>query len=899
MHEFFIPSLYILSGICTYAGFTHFFAGIRQPLDFTQLVFSAMCLAILMFSLTNILCFQTENLAEYIPRLKWNLAYYDLFYVLLIWFIALYTGQFPWPWLIGMSAILALVFFVNLVQPFSVQFAHISTLRQFRLPWGEAITLAVGRTSPWLSLGLADIAAVLGYSLYALSRVYRRTRSRYALSMIVAVGFVAVCIVEGALVRLAVIDLVPIGAYGILGMVTVMTVALNLETQKRLRTSEIRFRSLVEQSPISIQLLSVEGRTLRVNAAWEKLWGLKAEALANYNILQDRQLIEKGSMPAIQQAFAGQPARLDPLIYNPADNPVAPGPPSTHWISAYIYPIKNDEGTIQEVVLLHEDITEQIHLEENLAKAKTDAETANQAKSAFLANMSHEIRTPLNGILGMAQMIRVNENDKILAQQGETIANAAKHLLSIVNDILDLSKIEANKFILEYADFNLHLAVDMVTAIIREDAKNKGLAVTAEIDPSLPSILRGDAVRIRQMLLNLCVNAVKFTHKGSVSISIQGLEALGEKINVRFSVQDTGIGISPENHSRLFGNFEQIDNQFTRKHGGSGLGLAICKRLAVLMEGQIGFNSTLGVGSTFWFDLPLTKGSVAALPTFNWLNATEYLKRMAHNNSQIRLLLVEDNPLNQTVARELLANVGMTAELAENGEEAVSLASLRKYDLILMDIQMPKMDGLEATRQIRRLHQGNNIPILAMTANAYAEDRTLCNEAGMDGHIAKPIVMEEFYASLLRWLYPGEFDRASETPQASNPPPLPVPQDNALENLAKLSGFDPDKGIGNVAGKVATYLKLLLKFAERQPADMASLQSALAEGDLATAKRIAHTLKGLAGTLGAVMLQAHSIRLDEAFRDQLGAEEIANLTRVVIAEYASLSAQILAALDPP
>ena len=530
----------------------------------------------------------------------------------------------------------------------------------------------------------------------------------------------------------------------------------------------------------------------------------------------------------------------------------------TRWVRAQAHASVDANGRLLGVTGTAHDVTDQ-----KLTEAALQA--ASQAKSDFLANMSHEIRTPMNAIIGMTDLALRADPTPRLRDYLAKIQGAARHLLGIISDILDVSKIEAGKMKLELSEFDPRELCDSLARQLGDQARRKGLKLGIELAPNIPRLLLGDAQRLQQILENLIGNAIKFTERGGVDVRVGIGEFLTQTVIVRFDIRDTGIGMTEEQRAGLFQKFQQVDTSNTRKYGGTGLGLAISRRLAELMGGDITVESTPGVGSTFSVTVRLGLGTTRVGREEG--RALGDAAAAGTLRFDARILLVEDNELNQEVTIELLGQTGATVDIADNGVDAIARARGQRYDLILMDIQMPLLDGLEATRQIRRLEGYRDVPIIAVTANAFDEDRQRCLEAGMDDHIAKPVDAGALYAALVRWL-PGAMVAAPPEEQAK--PDATAPAADAETCLRQAIGAVPGLTLAaglrisnNSAERLARFLE---KFRIGHAGDTQAIEERLAAGERDDARRIAHTLKGLAGTFGLDGLQAAAAELEAAIK---------------------------------
>jgi len=675
-------------------------------------------------------------------------------------------------------------------------------------------------------------------------------------------------------------------------------------------------------------------------------------------------------------------------------------------------------------------------LNEELARRADEAEAANRAKTAFLANMSHEIRTPMNAILGFTDLLSRTCNDPADGGRLAQIGEAARHLLSSIDDVLDLSKIEAGKLTLEFTDFDFEELVRQVCALFHDKAEAKGLELRLDIDGS-PAMVRGDATRLRQVLINYLSNAVKFTDRGSITIRVATTARSASAIDVKIEIEDTGIGVEVADQARLFEPFEQADGSTTRRFGGTGLGLAINRRIAALMGGQVGLRSTPGRGSCFWitvqlgiagfYSMPETSardlagleillvdeesGSGAALAAMlesldlrvsvlltsevdpvlqsalradrngrhfaaavmtarspgnvGWLAAARlralplrrrlpslvlselpaaeaaadhdglaadsrlelpvtvaalrlallrtvrqdplggtrraailaHEERLRSRHRGAHVLLAEDHPLNQRVACDMLQVAGLSFELAGNGEEAVALARGSRFDLVLMDVHMPLMNGLDASAAIRALPGFAHTPIIAMTADGFDEDLSRCRRAGMDDLLMKPVAAEVFYETLTRWLDAAALRNGARrlTQRASSEAPLtpaPDPMLDLVRALEALPGVDVATGMKFARGRHSVYLELLNMFADPEHLVAARLEEAAAAAKPDELRERAHALKGVAALIGATRIERLAADLEAAARSAVSTLELITAARLVDDSLEELAAAI-------
>ncbi|MBN9695309.1 MAG: ABC transporter substrate-binding protein [Zoogloea sp.] len=554
-----------------------------------------------------------------------------------------------------------------------------------------------------------------------------------------------------------------VALFGALGVVAKVR-SLN----RALKASEAEYRELVDNANALILRVAPDGTVTYFNERAEAFFGFAAEEIIGKHVVGTIvPPVESGSgrdLASMMKALLAEPGSGD---IREQENITRDGRRVfVRWANRAI---QGNDGAFLGVLSVGQDITARRLMEqelaahrqlleaqvaartEELALAKEAAEAASRAKTTFLANMSHEIRTPLNAITGTTHLLRRSGVSPEQDERLDKIETAGQHLLEIINAVLDLSKIEAGKLTLERTALNVDALVHNVVGMLHDRALAKGLTVEVDLAP-LPPSLCGDPTRIQQALLNFGANAIKFTPAGGrVTLRTRIVESAEDGVQVRFEVEDTGIGIPPDKLGQIFRAFEQADTSTTREYGGTGLGLAITRKLADLMGGMTGVRSEPGQGSTFWFTARLVRGE-GAVPVSAGMSGPEAERRLAERHAGQRLLLVEDEEINRDIAVEMLAETGLLIDIARDGVEALERVAETDYSLILMDMQMPRMDGLEATRRIRALPGRAAIPIVAMTANAFAEDRARCFAAGMDDFVPKPVEPEVLVLAVLRGL---------------------------------------------------------------------------------------------------------------------------------------------------
>ena len=633
----------------------------------------------------------------------------------------------------------------------------------------------------------------------------------------------------------------------------------NITERKKIESIRSRFEAIIESSTDAIMSKNLDGIVTSWNPAAASMFGYSPEEIIGRSMTilfppgrehEEQEILVKIRRGEQIEHFETLRKRKNGEIFH---------------VSVNISPIRDKVGTIVGASKIVRDITERKKTEIELLLAKEAAEAATRAKADFLANMSHEIRTPMNAIIGMTHLAR--QADPTPKQQNylTKIDNAAHSLLSIINDILDFSKIEAGKLELEQIQFSLDKVMSSLADIVCHKAEEKGLEIVFSVAQNLPHNLIGDPLRLGQILINLVNNAIKFTEHGEIVVKVAQHDVAGR---LMFTVSDTGIGMTPEQVANLFQSFSQADTSITRKYGGTGLGLSISRQLCELMGGEIRVESEPGKGSTFTFtaDFCIAEvfGKERPRPDCEPCQAASL-----HDSAELagrKVLLVEDNEINCELATELMTDLGLSVTIANNGREAVDRIAIENFDLVLMDIQMPVMDGLTATRLIRNDGRFRSLPIIAMTAHAMSGDRERSLEAGMNDHITKPIAPDKLTETLLRWM-PVKPAPSPETP--AQPTEAAVPVDGLPEQLPP---FNIQAALVWTNGKPKLLRKMILGFRDKFSNAAAELRKLVEEGKGEDAERLAHTLKSTTATLEARELSAAAAAVEHAFRSGETAE---------------------------
>jgi PAS domain S-box-containing protein len=613
--------------------------------------------------------------------------------------------------------------------------------------------------------------------------------------------------------------------------------------------------AIILESSIATGVYIADGPCVLANEAYAQLIGATREQLQSQNFRQIKLWQELGMLDTCLKALeTGERQHLELHSRSSFGKEV--------WTDCLILPLTL-KGKPHLLIQFH-DLTEINRVAQVMQQEREKAETANRAKSDFLANMSHEIRTPMNAVIGLSQLMEDTQLDAKQRDYVERISSSSKALLGILNDVLDYSKIEAGHLQIEAVDFSVGNLLKNTADLFSFTCSEKNIKLIFDSGSTVPCMLKGDPLRIGQVLHNLVGNALKFTSSGEIHVTLDTEPADDDTLRLNVSVRDTGIGMTPEQTARLFHAFEQADTSTTRKYGGTGLGLSICKRLVGLMGGDISVVSHPDIGSTFRFHILVKTSTAIETPSIQNTDLTDITKgqhwsSLTASVRGARILLVEDNMTNQLVATEFLSNMGMLVELANDGQEAVELVKQNQYDLVLMDLQMPVMDGFEAALAIRATEKGHELPIVAMTAAAMVKDKQATEAVGMNDHLSKPIEAEKLAHILLRWL-----------PQRVTPVPASVASnfsDLGDDTPFNLPGLDLDTAVRLLDNRWSLMRMVCTAFVRDFSTAVEQLDACLQQGDLKGALRIAHSVKGVAPTIGAAELHQLAKTFEQELKD--------------------------------